>query len=197
MIKNFFKLIIIMAVINSGCSAQKNLLEQNINAISKEQPEDSVLKKLQSENDLVIAYAIENYAWVKSMDYHIIVQNNNSWKGYTYHLNMMHNNAGSPTVIAPATVDEAACNAILNYLTENKAWEIKGDNGENFCTDGNKNCNINDAANARLWIITKNGSVNPSYYAPDFYEKCCPEKQRGLFVTIAHKIISLFGNAIE
>ena len=34
--------------------------------------EDSVLQKLQAENDLIIAYAVENFAWVKSIDYHII-----------------------------------------------------------------------------------------------------------------------------
>ena len=32
-----------------------------------------------------------------------------------------------------------------------------------------------------LWIITKTAAINPSYYAPEFYENCCPEKQRGLF----------------
>ena len=196
MIKNLFKLICIMALINTGCSAQKNILENNVDVPgTKQQPiEDSILRKLQTENDLVIAYAVENFAWVRSIDYHIIAQKNNEWKGYSYHLNLMHNASGSPTIIKDVIVNNAACNAALNYINENKAWTIPGDSGNGFCNDGNKNCNINDAASARLWIITKNTVVNPSYYAPEFFEKCCPDKQRGLFVSITKKIAAIFGS---
>ncbi len=66
-----------------------------------------------------------------------------------------------------------------------------------FCMDGNKNCNINDAAGLRLWIISKNAAISPYYYAPDFYEKCCPDKQRGLFLSITKKIAAVFGDASE
>ena len=184
----FFKLVIIMALINSGCKAQKNLLEENVNSTgNKQQIEDTVLKKLQAESDLVIAFATENYAWVKSMDYSIITKNNGEWKGYKYHLNLMNGNAGSPTTLNTLVVDKTACEAIANFITDNKAWSIKGDNGKSFCSDGNKNCNINDAANSRLWIITKSAYIDPSYYAPDFYETCCPEPQRGLFLSITKK----------
>jgi hypothetical protein len=177
---------------STGCSAQKNTLTENINAVTEKQPvEDPMLQKLQSENDLVIAYAVEKFAWVKSADYRILAQNKGEWKGYVYHKNLMPNNAGSPTTFTPAAVDRSACDAILNYLTENKAWTIKGDSENGFCPDGNKNCNINDAASARLWLITKTTAINPSYYAPEFFENCCPDKQRGLFVSITKKITDI------
>ncbi len=192
MIKNYFQLIIAVAVINFNCSAQKIMLTENINALAEKQPvEDSVLQKLQSENELVIAYAVENFAWVKSADYRILAQNKGEWKGYVYHKNLMPNNAGSPNTFNTANVDKTACDTLLNYLTENKAWTIKGDSENGFCSDGNKNCNINDAASARLWLITKTAAINPSYYAPEFYENCCPEKQRGLFVSITKKIADI------
>lgn len=185
---NYLKLIIIMAFMHTGCSAQKTSITENINASANKQPvEDAVLQTLQSENDLVIAYAIENFAWARSIDYRILVQKDNVWKGYTYHKSMMP--SGSPAKLSePATIDKAAAGALLKYIIENNAWAIPGDSEDGFCPNGNKNCNINDAPGARLWMITKTAAIAPGYYAAEFYEKCCPEKQRGLFVSIAKKI---------
>ena len=124
------------------------------------------------QNQLIIAY------WYKK---------DNEWKGYTYHKNLMPSD--SPTKLSEsATVDKAAAAALLNYITENNAWAIPGDSENGFCPDGNKTCNINDAPGERLWMITKTAAIAPGYYAAGFYEECCPEKQRGLFVSIAKKI---------
>ncbi|MBV9963971.1 MAG: hypothetical protein JO072_17135 [Parafilimonas sp.] len=192
--KTCFKFLLVMSLMNIGCSAQKNSLISNVDVMGIKQPmDDSLLEKLQQGNDLIIAFAVENFAWIRSMDFHIITQKNNEWQGYTYHKNLMKNNAGSPTSINKINVDKAACDALINYITENKAWTIPGDSVEDFCKDGNKNCNINDASGLRLLIITKKGAVNPYYYAPDFYEKCCPDKERGLFLSITKKIQSVFG----
>jgi len=189
MIKNCIKLILAMSLINSGCSAQKDALMSNIESSSgKQVVEDSVLRKLQAENELVIAYAVENFAWARSIDYRILVQNNNEWKGYRYHQNLMRSGAGSPTIFNEVSINKTAADDALSYITENKAWEIKGDPQGGPCTNGSKKCNINDASGARLWIITKKGAINPAYYAPEFYENCCPDKQRGLFLSITKKI---------
>ena len=198
--KNYFILILIAAVMNTGCSAQKNMLAENVNASAKKQiVEDDVLKKLQSENDLVIAYAYENFAWIKSMNYFILAQQNNEWKAYRYYKNLMPNNSGTPTSLTPVQADKAASDSLLNYMEENKAWTIPGDGEKGYCADGNKDCNIYDAAGNRLWIITKDAAINPGYYAAEFYEECCPEKQRGLFVSIGKKIQAIVGddNATE
>ncbi|MGN6213765.1 hypothetical protein [Parafilimonas sp.] len=194
--KNYFIFILIAAIMNTGCSAQKNILAENVNASAKKQAiEDDVLQKLQSENDLVIAYAYENFAWVKSMNYFIVAQHNNEWKAYRYYKNLMPNNAGTPTSLTPVQADKTACDSLLNYMEENKAWTIHGDDKEKgYCADGNKDCNIYDAAGNRLWIITKDAALNPGYYAAEFYEECCPEKQRGLFVSIGKKIQAIVGD---
>ncbi|MBS1744955.1 MAG: hypothetical protein JST21_02170 [Bacteroidetes bacterium] len=192
--QHFLKLFFFMAMVNTGCSAQKNLIEQNINSTGSQQTiDDAELKKLQTENDLVIAFAVENFAWVKSIDYFIIAKNNNGWKGYKYHCNLMQGNAASPTSIHSQDVNSTDCDAVVKYISDNEGWNIKGDSGNGFCSDGNKNCNINDAPGSRLWMITKAAYINPSYYAPQFFEKCCPEKQRGIFLSITQKIAGIFG----
>lgn len=180
---------------SSSCKAQKDLLVTNVESSAGKQPvEDSVLQKLQSENDLVIASAVENFAWVRSIDYKIIAQNHGEWKAYKYHKNLMRSNAGSPTSLSAVDIDKTAADSILNYLTEKQAWTIKGD-AENGPCNGNGNCNINDAASARLWVITKNAALNPSYYAPEFYQDCCPNEQRALFISITKKIAAIVNEA--
>lgn len=182
----------ICCMITTACSAQKNIVTEQVNTTTTKQPvEDAVLKKLQGENDLLVAYAIENFAWVRSIDYRILAQQGNEWKAYVYHKNLMPNNAGKPTSFSESTVDKAKADALLKYLADNKAWAIKGDGENAYCADGNKNCTIADASGARLWLITKTSATAPGYYAPEFYQECCPDAQRGLFLSIIQKITGL------
>jgi hypothetical protein len=118
------------------------------------------------------------------------VQKGDEWKSLTYQKSLTP--SGTPNKLSePVAVDKAACDALVNYIAENKAWSIPGDSENGFCVNGSKTCNINDAPGARLWLITKNTALAPAYYAPEFYEKCCPEKQRGLFVSITQKISAI------
>jgi hypothetical protein len=182
---------IIVAVFVS-CSAQKNSLMQQVDVLGNDKTiEDSVIRKLRNENDLVIAYAVENFAWVRSINYVIIARKNDEWTGYHYYVNLMRNQSqpGAPGNINPAVVNKSACDSLLQYISQTKAWNIPGDSGQNFCPGSGKGCNINDAAGTRLWIITKKGLINPSYYAPEFFEQCCPgDKDRALFLSITKKI---------
>jgi hypothetical protein len=50
-----------------------------------EQITDSFLVSLQQNNEVVLAYVVESYAWVRAVDYRIIAMNKGQWKGYTYH----------------------------------------------------------------------------------------------------------------
>ncbi|HYK45087.1 MAG TPA: hypothetical protein VEV83_07960 [Parafilimonas sp.] len=176
----------------ASCSAQQNSVVQQVDALGRSETiEDSVIRRLRDNNDLVIAYAVENFAWVRSANYLIIAKNSNEWTGYHYYVSLMHNpgQPAAPGNINPAEVNKLSCDSLLEYISKTKAWTIKGDSGENFCPNSNQSCNINDASGARLWIITKQGSVNPSYYAPEFFEECCPgNKDRALFLSIAKKI---------
>ena len=176
-----------LTAVFTSCKAQQNLVIQQLDEAGSNQAlEDSVINNLRNNNDIVIAYAVENFAWVRKINYTIIAQKNGEWKGYLYNVNLMKQNPSQS--IAPANINKNACDSLMSYLIQSKAWTIKGDSGGNFCTNGSKNCNINDAASARLWIITKKTVFNPSYYAPEFYENCCPDKDRALFLSIKNKI---------
>jgi hypothetical protein len=187
----YFFLAAMISFVFASCSAQKELLIQKINGMDHNPIiEDTVLRNLREKNDLVIAYATENFAWTRSINYLILTQTNGEWMGYQYYVNLMRNSpqASVPGNINPAIVNKASCDSLLQYITQHLAWNIKGDGGQNFCPDGNNGCNINDASGARLWIITKKGLANPSYYAPEFFEQCCPDKDRALFLSIINKI---------
>jgi len=167
--------------------AQKNSIITEVDEAANNQPlEDSVINNLRNDNDIVIAYAVENFAWVKKINYTIVAQKNGEWKGFVYERRFMKQDPSQN--INSININKNACDSLIDYIQQAKAWTITGDNGTNFCTNSSRNCNINDAASGRLWIITKKSVINPSYYAPEFYEKCCPDKDRALFLSIKEKI---------
>ena len=171
----------------ASCKAQQNSIIQKIDEAGSNQTlEDSVINNLRDNNDIVIAYAIENFAWVKKINYTIIAQKDGEWKGYQYNVSLMKQSPSQSTT--SVNINKNACDSLIAFIAQKKVWTIKGDNGESFCTNGSANCNINDAASARLWIITKKTVFNPSYYAPEFFQNCCPDKDRALFLSIKNKI---------
>ncbi len=182
-----FLLAVFLTAAFASCKAQQNLVIQKIDEAGSNQTlEDSVINNLRNNNDIVIAYAVENFAWVRKINYLILTQKNGEWKGYQYNVSLLKQNPSQS--IVSANINKNACDSLIAYIMQNNAWTIKGDNGSNFCTNGSTKCNINDAASGRLWIITKKTVFNPSYYAPEFYENCCPDKDRALFLSIKNKI---------
>ena len=119
--------------------------------------------------------------------------NNNEWKGFNYTVN---NTSHTSSGLMPVNVSTDSCNALWKFVKDKEATEIVGDDGKDFCTDQKKNnCNINDGATWRLLFITKNSIADPSYYEPEFYEKCCPgNSNRQLFLQVANKIKSIVGS---
>ena len=177
----------ISLVLFFSCHNTSAMSSNNINEYGRaEQISDSILHQLQQSNEVVLAFAVENYAWVKSINYKIIALNNNQWKGYTYSINKTRGTAS----INPAEVSQDSCNAAWKFFQQTTVAKIKGDNGENFCEGEKKNsCNINDGATWRLLILTKNNVIDPAYYEPQFFEECCPgNKDRKLFLEAVDKI---------
>jgi hypothetical protein len=156
----------------------------------EEQLPDSFLHKLQQENEVVLAYAIENTAWGHSIAYSIIAHKNNEWKGYNYSINVKHN-----TTINPVEVSATACDSVLAFFTGKEIWKIDGDKGRGACNDtsGKKNCIINDGRTWRLLVMTPQRVTRCSYYEPQFYEDCCPGNgERRLFLDAVEKIKQVF-----
>lgn len=180
-------------ILLAACSTGSKLLTDEVNKIgSADNISDSVLHSLQQKNDIVIAYITENYAWGRNISYSVICKNKDAWSGYRYNKKNMINDMGY--TLSAVTVNTAACDSLLNYITTNKVWEIKGETGEegSRCPNANQNCNIADAASNSLWLITKEKFIAPSYYAPFFFEECCPgNKDRHLFLMTGMKVMSI------
>src|SRR5690349_21138360 len=88
---------------HSSRAMTANPTEQNER---QEQPEDSILKKLQQNNELVLAFAVETYAWARTKNYKILTLNNNEWKGYNYSIN---NSRQSSSGLIPVSVSADSC----------------------------------------------------------------------------------------
>ncbi|CAN5125222.1 hypothetical protein BH11BAC6_BH11BAC6_01560 [soil metagenome] len=153
----------------------------------QEQVTDSFLHTLQQNNEVVLAFAVETFAWAKTVNYHIIALNKNEWKGYTYYINK---SSGNLSKLMEVSVSEDECSAVWKFIQDKQAWKIKGDDGTGFCSGSQKsNCNINDGAGWRLLIIIKDKIADPAYYEPAFYEECCPgNEERKLFIEVSDKI---------
>ena len=190
--KNLKHAIIIssLLLIMFSCSSRQyamNSFEKNATNIPVK---DSVLLSLQQQNDIVIAYAVDNTAWSKSSTYQILAKNKDEWSGYYYFVN--YSAPGSNFNINPVMVPKESCDSLLAYIKQNEIWQIKGDEGGNFCNSPASNCNINDGQTWRLMVLTRSKASQCSFYEPAFYEGCCPGNAgRKLFINTAYKIQQL------
>lgn len=189
--KNF--LIAIPFILFLSCHSTKAMFTNPIEQYGRqEQLTDSVLRNLQQNNEVVLAFAVAHYAWVKMIQYQILALNNNQWKAYNYTVNMTNHTSSG---LIEIEISNDAGGAVWKFIKEKDALKIQGDNGENFCSGDKKgSCNINDGASWQLYFITKNKIANPSYYEPEFYENCCPgNTERKLFIEVASKIRNAVG----
>lgn len=157
-----------------------------------EQLADTFLHRLQQQNDVVLAAAVENTAWGHSISYHILAQHNNKWAGYLYNIAV-----NKRVTISPLQVSKPAGDSVLAFFIENQVWKIEGDKGRNFCdsTNGRKSCVINDGANTHLLIATPSRIIRPTYYEPVFYQRCCPNTMRQLFLQAVDKVQTATGGS--
>jgi hypothetical protein len=148
---------------------------------------DSFLLSLQQHNEVVLAFAVESYAWVRAVNYRIIALNKGQWTGYTYY---KRTTGGAIEKHEAVTVSNDICNEAWKFIQTNEAWKVKGDDGKDFCSGSqNKSCTINDGVTWRMLIITRDKITDPAYYEPAFYEECCPgNTERKLFIEASDKI---------
>ena len=158
-----------------------------------EQATDPFLHNLQQNNDLVLVFAVESNAWIKSVAYKALAKNKNEWNAYGWYVNKSAGSFVQPNV-NPLTISNDSCDAVWKFFQDKEVWKIKGDTGEGFCTGNKQDCTINDGVNWRLLIITKDKIIDPTYYEPGFFENCCPgNADRALFVEAVHRIDGITG----
>jgi len=178
----------VAVIIILSCNNTRVMSASNLNEYGRtEQVTDTFIHSLQQNNELVLAFAVETYAWAKTISYHILVKNKNEWKGYNYFVSITGGGSQKKELVK---VSNDECNAVWSFMQSKEAWKITGDKGEDFCCGAKKsNCNINDGTTWRLLIITKDKVTDPSYYEPAFFEKCCPgNEERKLFLEATDKI---------
>ncbi len=191
-----------------ACSTHKNLAAQTTAMLSNQ---DTLIEnvnrsqkdvksiipqviKFQLENDLVIAFASLNYAWTRKGTYYILASKNNTWKVYSYQAKLPPTEAEAAMPLTPISVDAKTADNIKQMYTKAKLWETQGDDGKSPCTSS-KNCNINDAESWAITVATPQNMHTTTYYAPDFFENCCPgDAYRKQFIGIAKEMMKLGNN---
>ncbi len=193
---------LLMALL-SACSNNKNLAQsamptldtliQHINS-SKTDAEDAnpQLAQLQKENDIVISFATLNFAWSRTGTYFVIAGKNGIWKRYQYKAKLSPGNEATIELVPQSVLADSVL-PLLERYTKAGLWQTAGDDGGNFCP-GNKQCNINDAETWSLSVATPQHIHTTTYYAPQFFEECCPGNHlRSEFVSIGKLMQQLAG----
>jgi hypothetical protein len=190
---------IIFVIFLLSCKSQKISFNQIKEYGKNVAISDSTLKYLQQQNDLLLVFADENFSWSRITQYKILALSNGKWNAYSYNAkNFLKASANLPpatSLVQNKNVSSSSCDSIWQFFVKHEVWKIKGDEGKNFCGNENKNCNINDATYWRLMIITKTKQTDASYYAPEFFEQCCPgNTDRQTFIEAVKKIQVIANN---
>ena len=201
--------ICLLSLLLVSCSNNKNLAQSSpktvtdtmIKLINKSKKDTAVinphLKTLQQQNDLVIAFAVLNYAWARTGTYYVLAGKNQDWKLYSYKSKLYPAVNDTATEITSVNIEILAAQKIKQLYESSHLWETEGDEDGNFCS-GKKKCNINDAETWTISIATPQNIHTTTFYAPQFFEECCPGNMyRKNFITIANEMMKLGKNQIS
>lgn len=195
MIKNCIGIFCLAAVLQS-CAVTKNPVEIFARGMEQSAPVttelNSQLANMATAGALIIDYGDNNFAWTKTSSHLVLVYQNKEWKGYNYQFNLP---SGSKEIILnTSAVNLAACDSVLAYINESKAWSLLSQGSSLSCGDG-KQCTINDANSSTLNLIWRNRATEATVYAPGQMSECCPSNENlKNFVTIAKLINSALVN---
>ncbi len=188
-------------IINVSCGIHKNIVQtthtsikdtllKNINSSTADtEIKNPQLKKLQEDNDLTIAFASLNYAWTRKGTYYILACKNNSWKFYSYQ-SKLPPSSDAKTEVASLNVSDSSAQTIKKLYESSALWKTNGDEGD-FC-NGKNDCNITDAETWTLSVATPQNIHTTTYYAPEFFENCCPGNvDRRQFIAIVKEMMKV------
>lgn len=200
---------IICTVLIASCSSSQRLAQQEMKIYgSAGSPDDSILTTLQKQHDILLVFAEDNPAWTRTTKYNILAEKNKQWKGYKYevHNATIRSEVRIKSGVSEVIVSQISSDSVLRYVTKHELWKAQGDGGKNFCnntapgsasTRPGSNCNITDANTWKLFIIIPDHVKEISFYAPEYFEQCCPgNRERKNFVEAVKKIKALVGEAV-
>lgn len=192
-------ILIILFVSSLNCSSQLKTIVQKVEKNAQQNlSADSILRKIQKENDLVIGYASYNTTWRHvPIQYFLIGLKNNQSKAYKYTIKRNITNKDVPFTLDSIIVSNVYKDSILAVFNQATGWSLKHVEDDNtiYCSDipNTAHCNISDASSKALIVMTKTHQQISNFYAPEFFEQCCPgnaERQR--FFTIMRSIDNFF-----
>lgn len=152
------------------------------------------LKKLAKENDLIIAYVTSTEGWSRTETHYVLASKNRIWTLYSYRTSLF---SESDTAIqfTSTHIQDSSAENIKHLYALSGLWRTNGDERDDkFCND-DRVCMISDDATCSLTVATPQNIHTTTYYAPDFFESCCPgNPYRHSFVAIVKEIEKLAGN---
>lgn len=203
-------LMAVLMLCAAACSNTKSISQKGntakaavisrINALGAAAPQpDSTLQALQQAHDITIAFATLNYAWARRANWYVLAGKNNAWKGYSYSTSLGGiNGNGKAKGMQSFDVPADSANAIVQLYNQYALEKTTGSEKGTECPDSVRRCNIMDAESWSIVAGTPAASASASYYAPQFYERCCPGNQNRIhFIEVAKKISALFIKADE
>jgi len=172
----------VLLLIITACSISKTAMHAQavVEKYGKdEQIADTFLHRLQQENDLVLANAVEHTAWGHNITYQVIARKGGQWKGYNY---KVLNAKGGQIQISEANVTANDGNNVLPFFEKEGIWKERTE-GENKCGTV-----INDGSMWYLLLITPAKVLRSTYYEAAFYQQHCPDSTRQMFLDAFEKV---------
>jgi hypothetical protein len=203
--------ILLLLCFNTGINSQdcsmkviKKLVKKINEPSEKGVLQDSVMKQIQSSNDLVIGYSEYNQTWRHVPTcYYLICFIKRKCMAYKYTIRSYSKPGEKFFQLDTITLTQKTINSVISNVKNNKPWEIKHnedtelDECKHVSIEKSSGCSISDASSKSLFLLTKTHHFITSFYAPEFYEySCCPGNvDRQLFLSTIAPIYSFFLNS--
>ena len=153
------------------------------------------IQQLQTENDFVLAFASLNYSWTRKGIFYVLARKKNEWTFYSFQAQLPPSQQQPAAVLVPLSVPADSAKKIQSLYLQSQLWHTRGDEDGRPCPT-NKSCNISDGETWLITVTTPQNSHTTTYYAPAFFEECCPGNQyRKQFISIAKHMMDLGKNS--
>ena len=186
---------------NCSMKSVKKLIKKINETSEKGVLQDSVMKQIQSLNDLVIGYSEYNTSSRHvPVCYYLICFSERKCMAYKYTFRSYSRPGEKFFQLDTLKLVQQTVDSVISNAKNNKPWEIKHSEDTELggCShipvEKIKGCDISDASSKTLILLTRTNHFISNFYAPEFYEyNCCPgNKDRQLFLSTIAPIYSFF-----
>lgn len=147
---------------------------------------DSILLSIQKANDLSIGYQVFNKSRYGDEEFYLLGFHKNNCTAYKYLKKAAVTIGQLPYKLDTFPVSKNNKDSIMTVMKQTKIWALSHDEkAEIYCPLKKEFslCNISDAETKKIIVMTKSHQTSSDFYAPEYYENCCPgniDRQRFL-----------------